>query len=276
VPFVTLDGTDVEEAVRLAIQRHIKYGPRPGAYGPTGLLQQVTGVLGEQAVSHWLDAADVVQIDPAFKHLGRESEADLYANGWAVEVKTFGEGRWASMLSPVISTRQAMKIMHGSHIIVWCSTEPLDAALTYEDSGLPSEVAEEGWQVHVRGWTRTAHLTTDARACWDRGRPQLRLSPGALLPGSGLASRLAVHPDATPVVYLHTGECGHLALDDLCWTCAERPHGWVSVAYPAEDGYFHAPRGRCAEDGLVRLGYGGSPIGDLVFDKSPCPDCMLT
>jgi hypothetical protein len=129
---IQLNEAQVAEAERLGIQTWSKWKSRPGHYG-NSLSKHRLGKIGEIGVELWARRTGF-SVDPAFRDLDRENEADLVLDAKRVAVKTWSVAWWESMGRCVTPTQLPYLRVDA---IIWCyvdgSTVTIAGWSTVED-----------------------------------------------------------------------------------------------------------------------------------------------
>ena len=120
VTTVELTAEDIRQANALAVGTHEKWKNYRGNY-PNKLSTHRTGKLAEIAVERWA-AGLGVRVDPVFRYLDRDNEADIVLNFVRVEVKSWSEQNWITM-GRCIRPNQLPKIQAKADAILWTVLE---------------------------------------------------------------------------------------------------------------------------------------------------------
>jgi hypothetical protein len=278
--FIRLDKDRVRHSIEVAQDRHAQQAARPnGAYGPSLMMRQLVGVLGEVAVDKWLMKATAGKVLPRYLAADERHRADLSVNDWEIEVKTFERSAWARGTFPLVSARHLPRLASRAHVVVWCSVDLGGFDLSEVENGDVRDDGETedtvGPEITVHGWTPTHSVCLDGRAVWHGGRGSVQVSPNNSLWPGGLVRRLADEPLPLGQVTRPTEQqCGHVGFDGLCWTRAWPKH-WTAVGHRDIRGLFHIPGAACRYGGPWHgLAEQAQPVGDFVFDATPCDDCF--
>jgi hypothetical protein len=151
---VPLSESDVAEATAMGNATHAEWQSRPGHY-PNRLKSHVLGKLGEVGVEIWLRSQGY-EVDPAFRDLTRQAEADLIVTAHRLEVKSWDVSTWDDM-GRCIRPTQVQALTRKADSIIWTVVDR-----TSEDV-----------RVVIQGWSSMADV--QAAPVRVTGPPHLRL-----------------------------------------------------------------------------------------------------